>query len=107
MLPQESQCLPQDVARRSAVVEEIESVRAFGMVHEGDREILDKSLTDEAVDRGIHPWKLVVPGPGDEQRNIPPKISDGPAHAWVGETELPRSVRDVRCLVPGRGGIRS
>ena len=99
VLPQEPQCLPQYVARRSAVVEEIKGVRAFGMVHEGDREILDKALTDEAVDGGIYPWKLVASGPGDEQRNIPPKIRNCTARAWVCETELPRSVRYVRCVV--------
>ena len=50
VLPQEPKGLAHDVARRSAVGEEIKGVRAFGMVHEGNREILDQSLADEAVD---------------------------------------------------------
>jgi len=50
VLPQEPKGLAHDVARRSAVGKEIKGVRAFGMVHEGNREILDQSLADEAVD---------------------------------------------------------
>ena len=50
VLPQEPQCMAQDVARRTAVVEEIEGMRAFGMVDESNREVLFQSLTDEAVD---------------------------------------------------------
>ncbi len=92
MLPQELKCLAQDVARRSAGIDEIESVRAFGMVHERNREILDQSLADEAVDGGIHRRKLVAPGPHDEQRYIPSKIRKGAADARVCEAKLPRRI---------------
>ena len=49
MLLQEPQCLAHDVARHSAVIEEIKGVRAFGVVNEGNRKILDERLTDEGT----------------------------------------------------------
>lgn len=99
VLSQEPQCLAQDVARRSAVVEEVEGVRAFGMVHEGNREILDQSLTDEPVDGGIHRRELVASGPRDEQRHIPSKIRKGAADTWVCEAKLSRRICHVRRTV--------
>ena len=74
-------------------------MRAFGVVHEGNREILDKSLTDEPVDGGIHRRKLVASGPRDEQRHILSKIRHGTADTWVCEAKLPRRIRHVRCAV--------
>src|SRR5687767_1657033 len=99
VLPQEPQGLAHDIARRSAVVEEVKGVGPFSMVHEGNREILDKSLTDEPVDGGIHRRKLVASGPGDEQRHIPSKIRHRAADAWVCEAKLSRRISDVRRAV--------
>src|SRR5688572_16646074 len=99
MLPQEPQCLANGLARRSAVVEEVEGVLAFSVVHEGNREILDKPLTDESVDRGIHRGKLVASGPDDEQRHIPSKIRQRAADAGVCEAKLPGRISDVRRAV--------
>ena len=92
VLPQEPKCLAHDVAGRSAVGKEIKGVQAFGMIHEGNREILDQSLADEAVDGRIHRRKLVAPGPHDEQRYIPSKIRKGAADARVCKAKLPRRI---------------
>src|SRR5687768_17533472 len=88
MLSEELQTQTHDLARHSAVVKEIKSVWAFGMVDEGNREILDERLTDEAIDRGIHRRKLIAPGPRDEQRHVPSKIRDRAADARVCEAKL-------------------
>ena len=95
VLPQEPKCLAHDVARRSAVGKEIKGVRAFGMVHEGNREVLNQSLTDKTVDGGIHRGKLVTPAPREEQRHISSKIRDGATAAWVCESEPLRRIGHV------------
>ena len=53
MLSEEPQCLTHDLARHSAVVKEIKGVWAFGMVYEGNREIVDQSLTDKAIEEAF------------------------------------------------------